>query len=256
MGRRGGRVNACQQMKYSLTFLMLAVACVVSTLAAWNVVGWLGIPLLYLAFSFFMLAAAYAGVGPGLFLKTRSGCRSFAGWVLLGPYFLLNDLILALYCMLSREPAYGQAAPNVFFGRRLSAAECGAVGWVSVLDLAVELAEARPLRALPGYRSLPVLDTTAPTEEQMRSALDWLGRAVGSGPVYVHCALGHGRSVCVVIAYLLAIGEVVSISEGVERLRSLRPGVRLTPAQKQRLLAFEPRQRDSSPNTAAADRLC
>jgi protein-tyrosine phosphatase len=108
---------------------------------------------------------------------------------------------------------------------------------VSVLDLAGEFPAARvPSR----YRSLPVLDATAPSEEELRSATAWVAEAVAAGPVYVLCALGHGRSACVVIAYLLSVGSVGTVAEGVRLLRSLRPGVRLHPPQRRLLRRFEP----------------
>jgi hypothetical protein len=227
-------------LKYCLTFLALAAACVVVALAAVPVVGWAALLVLYPAVSFLLLAAAYGGAGPRLLLKRASGRQSAAGWLLFGPYFLLNAVTFNLYRLLTREPAYVRVAPNLFFGRRLSAREIRAAAWVGSLDLAGEFAASRPQRALPGYRSLPVLDATAPTEEQVRGATEWLAQAVKGGPVYVHCALGHGRSACVVIAYLLSVGSVGTVAEGVRYLRSLRPGVNLHPRQRQLLRRFEP----------------
>jgi hypothetical protein len=231
-------------LKYSFLFLVLAVACVVLTLALWDFVGWFGIAFLYAAVSFLLLAVAYMGAGPGLLLKRESGRHSILAWLLFGPYFLLNTLTFGLYRLMSREPAYVQVAPNVFFGRRLSRSECGANRWVGVLDLAGEFAESHQLRELAGYKSLPVLDATAPTEEQLRSAVAWVTAGAASGPVYVHCALGHGRSACVVIAYLLSVGVVDTVAEGVRLLRSLRSGVRLHPAQRQRLRMFGSQPQD------------
>jgi protein-tyrosine phosphatase len=215
------------------------------TLATWEVLGWLASLFLSAALSFFLLAAAYAGAGPRLLLKRPSGRRSAGVWALFAPYFLLNALSFALYRCVSRELAYAQAAPNVFFGRWLSRRECASAPWASVLDLAAELAESPPFQELAGYRSLPVLDATAPTEEQLRSAVTWVVAAVSSGPVYIHCALGHGRSACVVIAYLLAVGEVRTVAEGARRLRLLRPGVRLSPAQRKQLRRFEAQHQDT-----------
>ena len=238
--------------KYGLVFLVLSAACVVAGLAAWDVVGWGAAVFLYAAFSFALLAIAYAGVGPRLLLKRPSGERSTWAWLLFAPYFLLNAVTFRVYRLVSREPAFAEVAPNLFFGRRLSDREAKTTGWVGVLDLAGEFPEVRSLRALPGYRSLPVLDATAPTEEQLRDATAWLPRAVAEGPVYVHCALGHGRSACVVIAYLLSAGLVGTVAEGVRGMRSLRSGVRLNPVQRQRLRAFEPRpQGPAEPPDAA-----
>jgi hypothetical protein len=231
---------------YALTFLLLALACVASALAAWDSVGWLTAPFLYAALSFLLLSAAYARAGPCLLLKRADGRRRAAAWVLFGPYFVLSALSFTLYRLVSREPAYAQAAPNVFFGRWLSARESKGTGWVAVLDLAAEFTEAAPLRRLGGYRSLPILDATAPSQEQLRSAVDWLAASTTSGSVYVHCALGHGRSACVVVAYLLSVGEVPTVVEGIRRLRSLRSGVRLNPAQRRLLRALVPPGKEKS----------
>lgn len=155
--------------------------------------------------------------------------------MLFGPYIVLNHIAFGFYRRLSRESAIVQVVPNVYFGRRLLAQECVAGRWVGILDLAAEFDEVRPLRVLPGYWSVPVLDATAPTEDQLRSAIAWIANAVTLGPIYVHCALGHGRSACVVIAYLLSVGEVITVEAGEQRLQSLRPGVRLNSIQRQRL---------------------
>jgi|SRR5579872_6418640 len=226
-------------LKYCLVFLILAFACVVLTLALWEYVAWFGVVFIYCAVSFLLLSIAYAGAGPGLLLKRASGRHPIIAWLLFGPYFILNSLTFCLYRLMSNEPPYTQVAPNIFFGRRLTPRECEENRWVSVLDLAGEFAESHQLRKLEGYKSLPVLDATAPTEEQLRSAVAWLIASVATGPVYVHCALGHGRSACVVIAYLLSVGIVGSVAEGVQLLRSLRAGVRLHPEQHQRLRVFE-----------------
>ena len=225
--------------KHSLTFLVLAIGCVVSAHAASEIAGGFGVAFLYAAFSFSLLAVAYAGVGPGLLMKQPSGRRSVWGWILFGPYIVLNHIAFGFYRRFSRESASVQVVPNVFFGRRLLARECVAGEWVGILDLAAEFDEVRPLRELAGYRSMPVLDATAPTEAQLRSAIEWIANAVASGPITVHCALGHGRSACVVIAYLLSVGEVATVEDGEQRLRSLRPGVKLNSMQRQRLRTFE-----------------
>ncbi len=201
---------------------------------------WVAILPLYLALSFTLLAIAYAGAGPRLLLKRGDGSRAVLGWVLFAPYFMLNAITFGLYRVLTRELAYVQVTPTLFFGRRLSSHEHRMGGWSSVLDLACEFTAPKHVRKLPGYRSLPVLDATAPIETELRSALDWLSEAVATGPVYVHCALGHGRSACVVIAYLLTIGTVATAKDGIKLLRSKRPGVRLHPSQLHLLRGFEP----------------
>lgn len=230
-------------LKYSLTFALLSFACVAAAAGLWDRIGWFIAPLAWTGISFAMLAVAYGGAGPGLLLKRPSGRRSILGSALYGPYLILSATSFALYRRTTRESAYVEVMPDVFFGRRLTPRECAAGGWVSVLDLAVEFDEARPFRELAGYRSMPVLDATAPTAEQLRAAVDWIIASALKGPVYVHCALGHSRSACVIVAYLLAIGAVETIGVGMRQLRGLRPGVGLSPVQRTALSAFEPRFR-------------
>jgi hypothetical protein len=206
-------------------------------LLAWDSVGWAAVLPLYPGLSFALLAVAYAGAGPRILSKRANGKQSVLGWILFAPYFLLNALTFRLHCMLSREPAYVQVAQDLLFGRRLTSSEAKAVGFQGVLDLAAEF----PATWVPSnYQSLPVLDATAPSEAELRSAVEWITGAMTSGPVYVHCALGHGRSACVVIAYLLSIGQVRTVNEGVQLLKSLRPGVRLHLPQLRLLQKFEP----------------
>lgn len=232
-------------LKYSVVFLVHAVVCGGLALAAWDFVGWFAVLFLYAAVPVLLLAVAYAGAGPGLLLKQASGQQPFWAWVLFGPYFLVNSVTFGIYRWLSSEPSFVLVAPNVYFGRRLSKGECAGCPWVSVLDLAGEFAETRPLRELAGYRSLPVLNATDLSEEHLRSAVAWVTAAVATGPVYIHCVFGHNRSACVVLAYLLSSGQASTVVEAEQRLRSLRPGVRLLPRQRQGLQAFEPRPQDS-----------
>jgi hypothetical protein len=137
-------------LKYSLIFLGLSAAC----LAGWVVLradlGWAALAVLYAGLSFGLLSLAYAGAGPGLLLKRPSGHRSAWGWLLFGPYYLLNTAIFSAYRYLSGESPFAQVSHNLFFGRRMSAHEAEGLGCVHVLDLACEFAEVAPLRDRPG----------------------------------------------------------------------------------------------------------
>ncbi len=229
-------------LRLTVTFLLLALVFLVAAVIFWEMVGWPALLFAYSAFSFLLIALAYAGLGPGLFRKRADGRLPWLTLFLLGPYLLLNALSFRLYLLGSQEPAHAQADANLSFGRRLTSREARAEqarGWIGVLDLACEFTEVGPLRRLPHYRSLPVLDATAPDEEQLRWAVSWLKETVRLGPVYVHCALGHGRSVTVVLAYLLCTGKVRTLEEGLARLRCLRRGVKLHPGQARRLRSLE-----------------
>jgi hypothetical protein len=234
--------TAAMSVGYGLIFTVLAALAAFAAVLASEPLLW---PLrgagTAAALSFGLVAVAYFGAGPRLLFKRAAGRRHPAAWLIHWPYFSLTALSYRLAIVFARESAYAEVAPNVFLGRRLTASEgkCAEIeGWVAVLDLAAELPESRPLRELANYRSLPILDATAPNLEQLRDAVEWLKQHAASGPVYVHCALGHGRSATVVAAYLIAVGLAPDPKAAVKHLRELRPGVRLNRAQRRALNRF------------------
>lgn len=171
--------------------------------------------------------------------KRPDGGRAWWATAIFAPYLLATRFAFGLARMSSREEPFVVIVPNVALGRRLTVREARRTQFTSVLDLACEFSEVRPFRALPGYVSVPVFDTTAPTPEQLRFTVEWLKEAVTRGPVYVHCALGHGRSACVVLAHLLAVGKVSTVQDGLSLIRERRPKVRLHPGQRESLRPFE-----------------
>ena len=189
------------------------------------------VPLLVL----FGPTAVAVRTGRGSLGKRPDGQRSWAFWFLFAPYLVLSRVLFDLTVIFSRERPFAVAAPNLAFGRRLTEREARRSDFASVLDLAAEFIEVRTFRQLSGYHSLPVFDTTAPTPEQLRFAVEWLRDAVARGPVYVHCALGHGRSACVILAYLLATGVVATVAEGMKLRREKRPNVKLHASQRDAL---------------------
>jgi hypothetical protein len=80
------------------------------------------------------------------------------------------------------------------------------------------------------YVCLPTLDGTAPDA----AALDELLRHAReeTGPIYIHCAQGRGRSAALAAALLIARGAAANVDEAEATLRRARPSVRLNPAQR------------------------
>ena len=69
------------------------------------------------------------------------------------------------------------------------------------------------------YRNLPILDLTAPTQDQLREAVAFIAEESAQGTVYVHCKIGYSRSAAVVGAYLLASGQAATVEEAIALLR-------------------------------------
>jgi hypothetical protein len=185
---------------------------------------------------FVWLGLAYAGLGPGLLLKRSDGRLTWLSRVPLAPYHLLNSFTLWL-CRFTREPLYDQIAPGLYLGRRLTASQASALKVGAVLDLTAEFGEC-PLFLTPStrYKLLPVLDTQALKVHQLAEAAEFI-RAHLAGSVYVHCALGHGRSASAVAAYLLSQGKV-SVEEALELIGQHRPGIGVSPAQLASLVEY------------------
>lgn len=215
------------------SWAVLLAAVVGLTAFQWQAGGWEAVSLTWVpVLVFFGPVIVAVRTGRGSLGKRSNGRRSWAFRLLFAPYLVLSRVLFDLTVVFSRERAFAVVVPNLAFGRRLTEQEAKRSDFVSVLDLAAEFTEVRTFRRLSGYCTLPVFDTTAPTREQLRFAVVWLKEAVARGPVYVHCALGHGRSACVVLAYLLATGTVANVAEGMKLLRGKRPRVRLSAAQK------------------------
>ncbi|WP_435021186.1 dual specificity protein phosphatase family protein [Tundrisphaera sp. TA3] len=226
--------------KYGMVFgLMASAAALVgreAALPARLLAGWS-------ALSFGVMAVVYLGGGVQILGKRPDGRRAAWAWPLLGPYFALNGAGFALYRLSRRGDRPDPIAPGVWLGRRMTAAEARRAGmppWASVLDLAAEFAEARPLREGVAYRSIPVLDGTAPASAELSEAVAWLMGRAGSGPILIHCALGHGRSATVAAAYLMAAGLAPDAASAMARIREARPGVAWNPAQARALAGFAP----------------
>lgn len=223
-------------LRYGLMFLAVSLG---SLAAGYQFdAHWIRLLSGCLSLAFLVVAVAYLGLGPGVFLKNARGGLHPAGWLWLWPFHLLNELIFQSYRRISREPAYAEIVPGLYLGRRLWQREARAFGACGVLDLTCEFRENRAMREGGRYLCLPVLDNTCPTVQQLQQGVRWLEEALRQGPVYVHCAAGHGRSATVVVAYLLATGRVRSVKEGIALLKSKRPRVRINGCQRAALRAF------------------
>lgn len=152
-----------------------------------------------------------------------------------GPYVAVYWGVLVLRRWLRAERPEDEVAPGLLVGalplpwhrRRLSA-----LGLRGVVNLCYEFS--RPSGTPPGVDrfDLPTLDGTAPRREGMLAAAAWVAERLATGPVLIHCALGHSRSVTVACAVLLLEGLVSSVEEALGRIRSARPGIRLSAEQR------------------------
>lgn len=188
------------------------------------------------AFALAWVAAAYLGLGPAA-LRKSGGRLPLASRILLAP--VLAGAALNRWLRSKRRAPWNEVAPGLYLGGRpcdVEATELAVRGVVRVLDLAAELSAPAPLLALE-HASLPVLDLTPVPPATLRRAVDFLRES--PGPVYVHCALGLGRSAAVAAAWLLESGRAATVDDAIRAVRSARPGAVFPRAAKRSLEEFE-----------------
>lgn len=242
-------------MKYALGLWLLVAGCAAAAIAlpwwpAQAAALWVGVSLL-------LAGAAYAGIGPAVLGKRTNG--ELPAWSVLanGPFLLFALVSMRFFHRATGRHGWHQVAPGLWLGRRPSgrdrtAYEALEIG--AVVDLCAELPRSRVLQGDERYLSLPVLDGEAPSASQLATAVAWIEAQRDAGPVLVHCALGHSRSAAVVAAWRMRHADPGTVDAQEQALRTLRPGVRFTPAQRQRLQWWErgmPAVRSSAPGADA-----
>lgn len=218
-------------MRYVVVFGVIALHLVI---AALHLGGW-GYALLWPAGSFILLAIAYAGVGPRLLGKWPTG--RIAWWALLAfaPAFLLLWTLWHLHRRGSREAPAHEVAPGVWLSRRPLVGEVP-TEVALIVDLTAEFPVARGLTAGREYLLVATLDGLATRLPAFREGVERV--AAFEGAVLIHCAAGHGRSATFAAAVLLRRGLARDPGEAEERLRKVRPGVRLNAGQRRLLQRF------------------
>jgi len=228
------RVGAC----YGIGALLLV--CLVVVLWPW------GAFLVWPAISLAIAAAAYFGLGPGIFRK-RGGRLPWTAWWALGPCLLGQHLSRLYYRRQCR--AWDRLTPQIWIGSVLSRREAATavrLGVTAVLDLTDEFSEPAPFRGVT-YRNIPILDLTAPRLEQLDEMVTFIDEESRNGIVYVHCKIGYSRTAAAAAAYLLHTGAVSGVPEAIDVLRKVRPAIIVRPEIVAALTDFSSRRQSTPP---------
>jgi hypothetical protein len=221
-------------MKYAIIFILFGLTFAFYAVTSQGLA--LGILAASFSIAFSGVGLAFAFIGHRAFLKKPNGQLSLLSYVLYWPYHLLNWISLRGFRCRGKENAFDKIDKidkNVYLGCRLSQSDQQDIERLeirSVLDLTCEFSEMPALRKL-SYCCIPVLDTRAPSLELLKAGAEWIKEESAKGPVYVHCALGHGRSATFVAAYLLLTGKAHTAQEAIDKIKVLRPQIGLHPEQ-------------------------
>ena len=207
-----------------------------------------GALLLWPAIALGIVAIAYFGAGPIIFHKTE-GRLPWSTRFVLGPCLLGQYLSLLYYRSGCRS--WDEVTPRIWIGGKLgsrSANKALRSGVTAVLDLSAEFSEAKPFRKI-NYRSIPVLDLTAPTQAQFAEMGEFIGNHSRDGAVYVHCKIGYSRSAAAVAAHLIMSGKAKTAEEAFMIIRRVRPSIVIRPEVISALFELDHRLRSSSGGT-------
>jgi hypothetical protein len=176
-----------------------------------------------------IVAGAYFGFHHAGITRKQNGRLPLVSRVVLAPWLVGHQLSLMYYRR--QASCWNEVVPNVWIGRKLNDRDAALAlqrGVTAVVDLTTEFSKARPFHAI-AYLNLPILDLTAPTLEQLRSAVDFISAHRDAGVVLVHCKIGYSRSAAVVGSWLLDAGLAATPEAAVARICAARPGLVVRP---------------------------
>lgn len=179
------------------------------------------------------VSLAYARGEGAVFGKRADGGFGTARRLAFAPYHGVAWLVWRALAASGEHP-HDEIAPGLRLGRLPRPRELPA-DTTLLVDLTAEFP--RPATgAGVEYVALPTLDGAAPAPEAFARLVERVARH--PGPVYVHCAAGHGRSAAVVAAVLVARGLAADPDAAAALLRARRPLVRMSRPQRALLAAW------------------
>lgn len=222
------------------------IACALAGYFAWYVPN-LGLTIIFgwTGFSLIAVSSAYLLRYPALFRKREDGAIPFyIRWIFVP--FLLGSWLYNEYARRTdKVPPLQKIEESLFLGCRMSTQHVDLLNENdigAILDVTAEFdgLDWTAYQEDFAYLNIPVLDHTSPTTEQLLHAINWLDQKIADGQkVVVHCALGRGRSVLVVAAYLLAKHPSLTIDEAMANIQSIRTTARLNKRQRSALAKIQ-----------------
>ncbi len=222
-------------MKMVKWYVLGAIA---AGLLTWFVPVWLlKIVFGWTCFSLIAVSSAYLLNYPELFRKREDGSIPFyIRWVFV-PFLLGTGAYNSWARKTDKVPAIQKIDEQLYLACRLFGKDIETLtehGVDAILDVTAEF-DGLDWSAYQWdcqYLNIPVLDHTSPSPEQLNTAINWIAQQQKKGhKVVVHCALGRGRSVLVMAAYLLAKDETLSVMDALNRIQSVRETARLNKRQ-------------------------
>lgn len=191
----------------------------------------------WFALSFFTVSLAYLLNKPTIFRKRSNGTVPiYIRWVFM-PFLWSTQLYNSWARSTDTVPALQKIDEGLYLARRLFPSDIHDIkneNISAVLDVTAEFSSMIwiAFQADIDYLNIPILDHSVPSDTQIQRALNWIHTHRKTGrSVVVHCALGRGRSVFMMAAYLLSQNPTSSPAEVMNKVRAIRQTARLNKRQ-------------------------
>lgn len=227
-----------------VAFYYLVLAALLLT-AGFFIAPWpLKLLLGWAAASFFIVSSAYWLNSASIFRKRSDGSLPWYSRWLFVPFLAAAGWYNHWARQRDKVPPLQQVSSGLFLGARLTQADLPLVqqhNIRAVLDVTAEFAALDGLADLSSihYLNIPVLDHAVPKPEQLQQAVNWLAQQRAAGrKVLVHCALGRGRSVLLLAAFLLSRHNSHNAEQAIALIKQVRHTAGLNRRQLEALRRF------------------
>lgn len=224
----------------AISYIVLAVVFIVM---GWQVDAvYFSIMFYWTALSLLLVGGAYVFNVAKIFRKRENGVIPFyIRWAFV-PFLLGAQVYNAWSRKRDKVPPLQQINDHLFLACRLFPSDIDTMkenNITAILDVTCEFdgLEWSSTQENIKYLNIPVLDHRVPTRSQLNQALNWIDHHIKANRrVVVHCALGRGRSVFVMAAYLLSQNKDADVHQVLAQIKETRETANLNKHQLRHLV--------------------
>ena len=193
------------------------------------------------ALSLILVSGAYIFNLAKIFRKRENGVIPFyIRWAFV-PFLLGAQIYNAYSRKHDKVPPIQKINDHLFLACRLFPSDIDTLkenGITAILDVTCEFdgLEWSSTQENISYLNIPVLDHSVPTHSHLNQAINWIHHHIKEDRrVVVHCALGRGRSVFVMAAYLLSQDKNADVHQVLAQIKETRETANLNKHQLRHL---------------------
>jgi len=231
--------NKGENMWAATSYLILALIFI---FIGWEVNSvYFAVVFYWSALSLILVSGAYIFNLAKIFRKRENGVIPFyIRWAFV-PFLLGVQIYNAYSRKHDKVPPIQKINNHLFLACRLFPSDIDTLkenGITAILDVTCEFdgLEWSSTQENISYLNIPVLDHSVPTHSQLNQAINWIHHHIKEDRrVVVHCALGRGRSVFVMAAYLLSQDKNADVHQVLAQIKETRETANLNKHQLRHL---------------------